>query len=116
MAYHQVMVMAIEAQTVPLTSDTDGVLRVGGTRVTLETLYQAFQSGATAEEISVRFDVLRLADIYAVIGYCLSHADQVAAYLSEREHIAVETRQMTGVGQSGMAIRQRLERRRTLGA
>lgn len=116
MAYDQGMVMAIEAQTVPLTSDADGVVRVGGTRVTLETLYQAFQSGATAEEISVRFDVLRLADIYAVIGYCLSHAEPVAAYLSEREHIAVGTREIAATGGSGMAIRQRLERRRALGA
>jgi uncharacterized protein (DUF433 family) len=35
--------------------DTDGVMRVGGTRVTLDTLVTIFEQGATAEEIVQRF-------------------------------------------------------------
>lgn len=33
-------------------ADADGVVRVGGTRVTLDTIVFAFEEGATAEEIT----------------------------------------------------------------
>lgn len=39
-------------ETVPVVANRDGVLCVGQTRVTLDTLIQAFQEGATAEEIA----------------------------------------------------------------
>ena len=45
------MTLVIGPQPLPLTMDTDGVVRVGGTRVTLDTIIYAFLDGATAEEI-----------------------------------------------------------------
>jgi uncharacterized protein (DUF433 family) len=56
---------------VPLKTDVDGVVRVGNTRVTLDTVVDAFREGATAEEIVSRYPSLLLADVYAVIGYYL---------------------------------------------
>ena len=38
------------AQPPPIQADDDGVLRVGGTRVRLETIINAFKSGSAAEE------------------------------------------------------------------
>ena len=45
-----VMSLVIAAEVVPLRMDRDGVARVGGTRVTLESLLAAYCQGATAEE------------------------------------------------------------------
>ena len=36
----------------PIHTDANGVVRVAGTRVTLDTLVGAFETGATAEEIA----------------------------------------------------------------
>jgi len=50
----------------PLAADAQGVLRVGGTRVTFETVVGAFLDGATAEEIAEQYPVLPLAHVYAL--------------------------------------------------
>jgi uncharacterized protein (DUF433 family) len=80
-----VMSTDIEKQTIPLGEDADGVLRVSGTRVTLDTLVAAFQDGATPEEIAQQYPSIPLADIYAVIGYYLNHRSSVDAYLRRRQ-------------------------------
>ena len=75
------MALMIEAISVPLVEGSDGVVRVGGTRVPLETVVHAFRNGATAEEIVQQYPVLRLDDIYAVVSYYLRHRDAVNAYV-----------------------------------
>jgi len=72
-------------EAIPLARDAHGVYRVGGTRVTLDTLVHAFNRGATAEEIVQRFPSLQLADVYQVIGYYLKHSTEFAEYLKMRE-------------------------------
>ena len=63
------MALRTVTEILPLTTDDDGVILVGGTRVTLDTLIAAFTEGATAEEIAQQYPSVRLADIYSVIGY-----------------------------------------------
>jgi uncharacterized protein (DUF433 family) len=77
----------IKAQPVPLTMDQEGVLRVGGTRVTLDTVVEAFQEGLTAEEIVQQYPSLSLPDVYAVLSYYLSHQDEVERYMEERKRM-----------------------------
>ena len=60
-----------QSQPVPLVSGADGVIRVAGTRVTLDTVAHAFERGATAEEIAQQYPALPLADVYSVLGYLL---------------------------------------------
>jgi len=72
----------------PFKNDSQGVVRVGGTRVTLDTIISAFKNGATCEEIVLQFPVLKLADVYSAISYYLNNQDKVEAYLEERERIA----------------------------
>jgi uncharacterized protein (DUF433 family) len=43
------MALALEAPPLPITRDSDGVLRVSGTRVTLDTIIGAFNAGSTPE-------------------------------------------------------------------
>ena len=54
---------------IPLNVSPDGVIRVGQTRVTLDTVVEAFADGATAEEIVQQYPTLKLADVYLVLGY-----------------------------------------------
>ena len=68
----------------PVYADSNGVLRVAGTRVTLDTLVGAYEDGASPEEIALEYDSVSLADIHAVISYYLRYREQVAAYLQER--------------------------------
>ena len=79
------MSLSIEQpQPVPLGAGQDGVIRVGDTRVTLDTVVEAFRRGATAEEITQQYPTLALADVYSVLGYFLRHEEQITAYLAER--------------------------------
>jgi uncharacterized protein (DUF433 family) len=80
------------AQCVPLEADGDGVIRVKGTRVTLDTVVESFQEGATAEEIAQQYPTLALAEVYAVIGYFLRQQTKVIAYLQQRQAKAARVR------------------------
>lgn len=72
-------------EVVPLEPDGHGVMRVGKTRVTLDTLVAAFTQGATAEEIVQQYPSLQLADVYSVLGYYLRHQAEVQEYLQQRQ-------------------------------
>ena len=52
------MGLTIAHEPVPLQSSEDGVVRVAGTRVTLDTVVSAFDEGATAEEIVEQYPAL----------------------------------------------------------
>jgi uncharacterized protein (DUF433 family) len=73
---------------VPLRELENGQLRVGTTRVPLETVIAAFDLGALPEEIVYRYDTLQLPDVYAVLAYVLQHREEVDAYLRRIEHEA----------------------------
>ncbi len=102
------MTLAAEAEPIPLETTEDGVIRVGGTRVPLETIVQVFNSGATPEEVVQDFPVLRLDDVYAVITYCLRHRDEVEAYLQTRRVQAEEVRRKVEARFSQTGLRERL--------
>lgn len=87
------MSLTIANEQVPLKVDSHGVIRVGGTRVTLDTVIAAFKEGATAEEIVYRYPTLHLADVYAVLSYYLRRKQEIEAYLRQREHKAEHIRQ-----------------------
>ncbi|MEJ2646666.1 MAG: DUF433 domain-containing protein [Gammaproteobacteria bacterium] len=61
------------------------MIRVGQTRVTLESIISLFEQGAGAEEIALRYDVLDLHDIYATLSHFLGHRDEMRQYL-DRAH------------------------------
>jgi uncharacterized protein (DUF433 family) len=89
--------MAVEmelpaVEPVPLREEPEGTVRVGRTRVRLDTVVTAYQMGSSAEEINRKFPTLQLADIHAVIAYYLRHREHVDAYLARREREAEEIR------------------------
>jgi uncharacterized protein (DUF433 family) len=106
------MSLTIASEAVPLQLDTDGVARVSGTRVTLDAIAAAFDSGATAEEIAQDFPTVPLADIYSVIAYCLHHPNSVAAYLNGRLDCSQEIQKDNELRFSPDGMRKRLMARR----
>ena len=106
------MTLTINTEPVPLLTDKDGVVRVGGTRVTLDTVVAAFKEGATAEEIVQQYPSLELADVYAVISYYLRSHSEVEAYLQKRDKQAAEIRKQNEAQFDPHGIRERLLARR----
>ncbi len=95
-------------ETIPLKIDDHGVIRVSNTRVTLDTIIQAFANGATAEEIAYRYPSVPLADIYYVIGYYLRRTEEVDAYLAGTRQMAEQVRQQNESRFDPEGIRARL--------
>ena len=79
------MVTIIEPKEKPVTKGEGGVLRVGNTRVSLDSLVYAFNEGAAAEEIVYRYPSINLMQAYAAITYYLQNKPQIDAYIKERE-------------------------------
>jgi uncharacterized protein (DUF433 family) len=100
------------AEPPPLHMDTNGVLRVGGTRIPLETVIEEYRNGADADEIAHNYDSLQLADVHAVIAYYLKHSSDVTAYLAEREEHAERTRAENELRAPSGGWRERLMARR----
>ncbi len=97
----------------PLTDDGNGGLRVGNSRVRLESVVRAHQGGATPEEIVRAYDTLELADVYAVIAYYQRHESEVIAYLRRREAQADTLEQDIRAAQPAeVNLRAKLEARR----
>lgn len=103
------MISMPQAVDVPLQTDKNGVIRVGGTRVPLETVIHAFQRGATPEQIVISFPVLKLADVYTVIAYYLQQRHSVDEYVRQADEEAEQIRAESAANQPDMtAIRNRL--------
>jgi uncharacterized protein (DUF433 family) len=97
----------------PLRLDMSDVLCVGQTRVRLDTVIFAFNSGCTPEAILEDFPTLNLPDIYAVITYYLRHRELIDAYLEERQKYAKKVRQEIEAIQPTNDLKERLLARRT---
>lgn len=69
-----------------------GTWRVGDSQVLVDVVIEAFDNGATPEEIVSNHPTASLGDVYCVIAFYLRHRDVVQEYLDERERYAVATR------------------------
>jgi uncharacterized protein (DUF433 family) len=103
------MSLVLQQEAPPLHADNTGAIRVGHSRVLLETVIRAFQDGAPPESIVHRYPTLSLSDTYNTIGYYLRHKDAVEAYLQQREQLAKSVEQRLASIQPDLSdIRSRL--------
>jgi len=110
------MSLLISAQSVPLRTDDGGVMRIGDTRVSLDSVVHAYRGGATAEQIAEDFPSLELADIHLVISYFLRHPVEVDQYLATQCQQADELQRRVTADTTTQVVRQRLLERRIQGA
>ena len=87
------MTLQMDALPMPMAMDASGSIRLGGTRITLDDLMWHFDAGETPEEIVEQLDVLNLADVYLIRGYCLRYTDEVREYLRVRSEMAKRIRE-----------------------
>ena len=71
----------------------EGVYRVAGARVSLDSIVYAFWNGQTAESIAQSFPTLTLEEVYGVITFYLARREDIDAYLvGRREEFAAARR------------------------
>lgn len=85
-----------------------GVWLIDGSRVSLDSVVFAFNEGASAEEIILRFPTLKLTQVYTVISYYLKNGEEVDEYLRERESKRKRLRKKIEAEHSPKGIRERL--------
>jgi uncharacterized protein (DUF433 family) len=65
--------------------DEHGVLRIGDTRVMLDSVLAAWEQGDSPEAICSQYPALSLEQVYGSITWCLSHPEEVAAYKRQQD-------------------------------
>jgi uncharacterized protein (DUF433 family) len=106
------MSLVLQNQPLPMKTDEEGVVRLGGTRVTLDSVLAEFKTGATAEQIAHDYPVLDLADIYAAIAFYLARREEVEEYLAEQRKEGQRLRDEMNSRFDPLGIRDRLLARR----
>jgi uncharacterized protein (DUF433 family) len=109
------MSLVVTAEPIPLATDADGVVRVGSTRVTLDTVVAAFLEGMTPEGIVQQYPSLPLGQVYSVLGYVINHPAEVEAYLRDRRRLAEDLRRENEARFDPVGVRNRLLARRHQG-
>lgn len=102
------MSLPLTADPPPLSAGADGVVRVGGTRVTLDTVVEAFREGLTPEEVQQQYPSLHLGDIYSAVSYYLHHWPEVEEYLRGRARHREDARREAEARFDPIGIRDRL--------
>jgi uncharacterized protein (DUF433 family) len=87
------MILKEPTMSIPLRTDENGIIYVGETRITLDTVIACYHQGDTPEAIHEGFPTLSITDLYAVIAYYLSHRDELDTYLTEREAARTQMRE-----------------------
>ena len=73
--------------------DEHGVLRVGDTRVMLDSIVAAFQQGHSAETIAQQYPAVSLEEVYGAIAYYLANQVDVDQYLRSQDELWKQSRE-----------------------
>lgn len=95
----------------PLREEESGAVRVGDTRVALESVIVAFQNGSSPEEIVLQYPALKLEDVYAVLAYYLRHRALFDAHIEQAEREANELFERLESVYPTAELRQRIRER-----
>jgi uncharacterized protein (DUF433 family) len=107
------MTLTLAPCSVPLRIDSDGVVRVCGSRIPIDTIVNCFNNGESPEGIILAFPALKLADVYAIIAYYLQHQAEVDAYVEQRVQEAKEIRRRIEARSPQAGLREKLLARQT---
>ena len=102
----------ISTSEIKLTKTKAGVLRIGDTRVSLDSVIIAFNQGSAPEQIVYDYDTLTLAEVYAAISYYLQNRETVDAYLAKRAKQNEKLREANDARFGHQGIREKLLARR----
>lgn len=92
-------------------TDEHGVMRVGNSRVMLESVLAAFEQGHSPETIRQQYPALSLAEVYGAIAYYLTHPAEVTDYLRRQNALWDQWRAKAAEQPSAVVERLRALRR-----
>jgi uncharacterized protein (DUF433 family) len=95
----------------PYVEQRDGIYRVAGTQVALDSLVYPFREGRRAEEIAQSFPTLTLEQVYGALTYYLAHRPAVDSYLAEQQAAYEAERQQSHEAHRGLVDRLQAARR-----
>ena len=107
------MSLVIDANPVPLEATAEGVLRVAGTRVTLDTIIAAFKQGNSPALIAEQYPTVSLEHVFSIIAFYLRRRAEVDDYLAARNTFRDEVRKQAEQRWPQEGIRERLLQRRS---
>jgi uncharacterized protein (DUF433 family) len=87
--------------------DERGVLRVGETRVMLDSVVAAFHQGHSPETIAQQYPALSLEEVYGAIAYYLANEEDVNQYLRRQEEVWKQWREKANAVTSPVVQRLR---------
>jgi uncharacterized protein (DUF433 family) len=87
-------------------ADNYGALRVGATRVSLDSVVYAFQDGHSPETIREQYAALSLEEVYGAIAFYLANREEVDQYLCQQQKVWDDFRERTD--QNKCVVVQRL--------
>ncbi len=105
--------MSVSTSEIKLTKTEGGVLRIGNTRVSIDSVIIAFNQGSAPEQIVYDYDTLTLAEVYAAISYYLQNRETVDAYLAKRAKQNEKLREANDTRFGHRGIREKLLARRS---
>src|SRR5436305_1660439 len=100
------MTLMLEAKTY-LREDEHGVLRVGDTRVSLDSVIYAFAQGHAPEIIRRQYSTVSLEEIYGALAFYLANRDEVDRHLARQQHVWDQVRQHAEQQPSAVVARLR---------
>lgn len=106
------MTLTLVADPLPLRLDDRGAYRVGGTRICLDTIVNAYNAGSSAEQIVQDYPTLELPDVHSIISYYLRHRDDVDAHIAGRRAEADQLRAEIEARPQNKELREKLIARR----
>lgn len=88
------------------------MLRVGESRVSLESVISSWSQGNDPESIRRQYPALTLAEVYGAIAWSLSHAEETAEYLKQQDALWEQLRQRSEIENGPLLERLREARAR----
>jgi uncharacterized protein (DUF433 family) len=67
--------------------DERGVIRIGNSRVMLDSIVAGFEQGHSPETLQQQYPALSLEEVYGAITYYLAHTDEVHTYLKRQDEL-----------------------------
>lgn len=88
--------------------DEHGVMRVGQTRVMLDSVLASFVEGCSAETIVQQYPSLSLEEVYGAITFYLGNRETIDAYLARQDGVWCRAREAADRAGSPVVARLRV--------
>lgn len=92
--------------------DEHGVLRVGSSRVMLDSLIASFEQGFSPETIQQQYPALSLEEVYGAIAWSLANVEEVSRYRERQNAVWRHWRTKAAAHPSSVVQRLRAARER----